>query len=136
METPEAVWRLPEDVARSRTRLNQPMRAMVGLVELVLAAATVLLGVWCWHHASIGFVYPIGSGQPPLSSTRLLGNWAGAAVGLCTVAGLLVLDALRQFLLAARARHRRKDARLLAALREAEASERALDAHGTNPVTG
>ncbi len=37
-------------------------------------------------------------------STRYHGNWIGTAVGCVTVAAILLLDAVRQLLLAARTR--------------------------------
>lgn len=131
-----AVWQLPEEVAQQQQRLNRPVRALVAAAELMLAAAGVLLGVWCWHHGMVQFDYPFADGRPPLTSSRLLGNWAGAGIGMCSLAALLVLDALRQLLLASRARQRRKDAKLLAALRAAEAEERALKTQGTEPAIG
>jgi hypothetical protein len=47
-----------------------------------------------------------------LQSTRYLGYWAAAAIVLGAVAGVLVLDALRQLVLAVRirARHNSKHA--------------------------
>ena len=86
--------------------LHQPWRGLVALGELVLAAAAVLAGVLCWHRGFGSIVTPIGGGRPPLVSTVLYGNWAAGAIGLCVLGAFLVLDAVRQLLLAVRTRRR------------------------------
>ncbi|MGH3438533.1 MAG: hypothetical protein ACRDRN_18945 [Sciscionella sp.] len=106
-----------------RPQLRKPVRAIVAVLELLLATAAVLVAILLWHHGTVRIVYPIKPGQS-LVSTRLLGNYAAGAIGLCTLAGLLLLDALRQEVLAMHARRRRKEGRELAAWQEVEAAER------------
>ncbi|MEV0676574.1 hypothetical protein AB0I60_08620 [Actinosynnema sp. NPDC050436] len=85
--------------------LHQPVRAAVAAGELVLAVALVLLAAWCWNRGVLRSAYPVED-HAPLESTRYLGNWIASAVGLGTAAGVLVLDAVRQVLLAVRTRGR------------------------------
>jgi hypothetical protein len=85
--------------------LNQPWRALVALGEVLLAAVAVVVGVLCWHRGFTQIVTPV-PGQRPLVSSVLYGNWAAAAIGLVVLAGLLVLDAIRQTVLALRTRQR------------------------------
>ena len=88
--------------------LNQPWRGWLALGEVVLAAVAVLVGIWCWHRGITPIVTPTGNGTPPLVSIVFYGNWMSAAIGLCAVAALLVLDALREVALAVRTRRRRR----------------------------
>lgn len=87
--------------------LNQPWRGWLALGEVVLAAVAVLVGIWCWHRGIVPIVTPTDNGTPPLVSIVFYGNWMSGAIGLCTVAALLVLDALREIVLAMRTRRRR-----------------------------
>ena len=89
------------------TALNQPWRGWLALGEVVLAAVAVLVGIWCWHRGIVPIVTPAGNGAPPLVSIVFYGNWMSGAIGLCTVAALLVLDALRETVLAVRTRRGR-----------------------------
>ncbi|MEU4802261.1 hypothetical protein [Actinosynnema sp. NPDC023587] len=85
--------------------LHQPLRAAVAVGEVVLAVALVLLAAWCWNRGVLRSGYTAAD-HAPVESTRYLGNWLGGAIGLGTVAGVLVLDAIRQTLLAVRTRGR------------------------------
>lgn len=87
--------------------LNQPWRAWLALGEVVLAAVAVLVGIWCWHRGIVPIVTPTQKGTQPLVSMVFYGNWMSGAIGLCTVAALLVLDAIRETALAVRTRRRR-----------------------------
>jgi hypothetical protein len=87
--------------------LNQPWRGWLALGEVVLAAVAVLVGIWCWHRGIVPIVTPTDNGTPPLVSIVFYGNWMSGAIGLCTVAALLVLDALREVVLAVRTRRGR-----------------------------
>jgi hypothetical protein len=87
--------------------LNQPWRGWLAFGEVVLAAVAVVVGIWCWHRGIVQIVTPTGNGTPPLVSIVFYGNWMSGAIGLCTLAALLVLDALRQVVLALRTRRRR-----------------------------
>ena len=83
-------------------RLNQPWRAVVAGLEVVVAAVLVIVAVWCWRSGSTNVVIPKTGDHPDLVSTLYFGNWLAAAIGLATLAGLLVLNALRQLVLAIR----------------------------------
>jgi hypothetical protein len=98
--------RMVEQSTPDRPGLNQPWRGLVAAGEVVLAVVGVVFAVVCWHHGVTTMVTPLGNGQPPLVSTIFLGNWMAAGIGLVVVAAFLVLDALRQVLLAVRTRRR------------------------------
>ena len=89
-----------------RGGLNKPWRAAVAVLELVGAAAAIWGAYWCWPRGVVTFTLVLDDGSR-LVSTRYFGNWMAAAFGLGTVAALLLLDALRQVLLAVRTRPRR-----------------------------
>ena len=86
--------------ANGPVRLNQPWRAFVAVGEIVVAVAAVIVGIACWRHGVTTLITPLGNGQPPLRSTIFYGNWMASGIGLVTVAALLVLDAIREVLLA------------------------------------
>ncbi len=86
-------------------RLNQPVRAVVAAVEVLAAAALVWLAFWLWPHG-IATITDRASDGAVLVSSRYFGNWAAGAIGAGTVAALLVLDAIREVVLALRARPR------------------------------
>lgn len=83
--------------------LNQPWRAVVALVEVLLAGLAFWGASRCWPNAFATITTVLEDGRE-LVSTRMFGNWASAAIGLGTVAALLTLDALRQVILAVRVR--------------------------------
>ncbi|HYQ65677.1 MAG TPA: hypothetical protein VET29_20565 [Actinophytocola sp.] len=88
-------------------RLHKPVRAFVAAGELVVAAVAVWFAfdVWPLGVAKIVEHYP---NDITLESTRWVGSWMALAILLGTVAALLVVDALRQAILAVRARPRRE----------------------------
>ncbi|WP_018684845.1 hypothetical protein [Actinokineospora enzanensis] len=85
--------------------LNQPRRAVIAAVELVLAGLLVWLAVWLYGRG----VVPLSRipERPDLDFENYLGNWIGSAVAAGTVAALVLLDAGRQLALAVRTRSRR-----------------------------
>ena len=87
-------------------RLNKPWRAFVALGELVAAAVALWFAFDVWPRGVAKIVENYGDGIV-LESTRWVGSWIALAVVLGTVAALLVLDAVRQVLLAVRARPKR-----------------------------
>lgn len=103
--------------------LNRPVRWVIAAVETLVAAAAVLSGIWLWHAGIVGISYPVGD-DTMLDSTRLLGDHAGGAIALVTVAGLLMIDAVRQAALASHASHRRKEQRELAEWQRIESEAR------------
>lgn len=91
-------------------RVNQPWRAVIAAVEVVVAVLLVVAAVWSWNHALIAIEVPeLPPSAPPVS--RMMGDWIALAVLAVTVAGLLVLDAVRQSVLAWRVRPRREEAK-------------------------
>ena len=86
--------------------LHKPWRALVAVGELLVAAVAVWFAFDLWPRgvATIVERYPNGV---VLESTRWEGSWMSLAILLGTAAALLVVDAVRQVLLAARARPRR-----------------------------
>ncbi len=86
--------------------LHKPWRALVALAEVVVAAVCVFFAFQVWPNgiANITERYPNGL---VLESTRWVGSWMSFAILLGTVAALLVLDAVRQVILAVRARPKR-----------------------------
>jgi hypothetical protein len=93
------------DASRGTPALHQPKRALIAVGEVVLVVLLVPAAAWCWNRGVLHYSYPIPD-HPPLESTRFKGNWIGASVGLITIAGVLLLDALRQTALAVRTRGR------------------------------
>ncbi len=86
--------------------MHRPVRAVVALAELLAAGAAVWAAFWAWPRGFSTITTVIAEGTV-LESQRIYGNWLAAAIGFGTVAALLVLDAVRQVLLAVRARPRR-----------------------------
>jgi hypothetical protein len=84
-------------------RLHMPWRALVALGELAVAAVAVWFAFDVWPRGIAKIVENYGNGIV-LESTRWSGSWMSLAIVLGTVAGVLVLDAVRQVLLAVRAR--------------------------------
>ena len=86
--------------------LHKPWRALVALAELAVAAVCVWFAFQVWPNgiATITERYP---NDLVLESTRWVGSWMSLAILLGTVAALLVLDSVRQLVLAVRARPKR-----------------------------
>ena len=93
----------PEAPPVERRGLNQPWRGLVALAELIVAGLVLWAAFWCWSKADTTITLVLGDGTE-LRSTRSVGHWMAAAIALGTVSGVLVLDALRQVVLAVRAR--------------------------------
>jgi hypothetical protein len=96
----------PPEEPGTRARLHKPWRTLVAVVEVVLA---VLAG-WgvyvCWHGATATVVTRTDDGAV-LESHRYFGGLLAAAIGLGTLAAILLVDAVRQLSLAVRARSRK-----------------------------
>ena len=104
---PDADTKLNEDSSQQGNaggRLHQPWRGWVALAEVVVASLLVVLAVWAWERGSVRIVLPAPNGATD-TVTRLLGNWLASAIAAAAVAGFLVLDAIRQTVLAWRVRH-------------------------------
>jgi hypothetical protein len=86
--------------------LHRPVRALVALAELIGAGALVWAAFALWDRGVDPVVLVLDDGTR-LEAVRYQGGWLALAVVLGTVAALLVLDAVRQVVLALRARPRR-----------------------------
>ncbi len=87
-------------------RLNQPWRAGIAGVECVLAVALVLFAVWSWSAGQVPIALPGPDGVEVV--TRFIGSWLALSVAACVAASLLVLDAIRQLVLAVKVGSRRR----------------------------
>lgn len=90
-----------------QNRLNQPWRALVAVVELVLAGLAVWLAFRLWADAVTVIPMPDGDGGH-VDLTHHDGGLVAGAIALGLAAALLVVDAVRQLLLALRVRPRRR----------------------------
>lgn len=86
--------------------LHRPARAVVALVELIVAGFAVWGAFWAWPRGFATITTVVADGTA-LDSQRVLGNWLAFAIAFGTAAALLVVDASRQVLLATRVRPRR-----------------------------
>jgi hypothetical protein len=86
-----------------RAKLNQPKRALVAAAELLVAAALIWLAFWLWPNGMATITTVLEDGRT-LVSHRYYGHWMSLSILSGTVAGVLVVDAIRQLTLAARAR--------------------------------
>ncbi|MQA08293.1 MAG: hypothetical protein GEU98_07015 [Pseudonocardiaceae bacterium] len=104
---PERVEPVSEPRHGDHGTLNQPWRAVVALIELVVAALAIWGALWAWSNGVVTSTMR-GTGGVEPQFTRYYGNWVAVAVGFGLLAGFLVLDAVRQLARAARARAKRQ----------------------------
>ncbi|WP_020662933.1 hypothetical protein [Amycolatopsis benzoatilytica] len=97
----------PPEETLPRTKLNQPWRAFVALGEVVVAALALWVAFVLWDAGVVTVVTKALDGAE-LVSHRYFGGHLAGALGLGTLSAVLVVDAIRQLLLAVRARHRKK----------------------------
>lgn len=102
-EHPDAA---PEQ-SESTSRLHRPRRALVALVELVLAGLAIWAAFVLWADGISVIPTPDGQGGH-VDLTHYHGDLLAAAIAVGLVAALLVVDAVRQLLLALRTRPVRK----------------------------
>ncbi len=96
----------PPDEPGPHARLHKPWRALVAVVEVVLAVLAGWAAYACWH-SSVATVVTRTDDGAVLESHRYFGGLLAGAIGLGTVAALLLVDAVRQLTLAVRARSSR-----------------------------
>lgn len=87
--------------------LNSPWRALVALAELLGAGFAVWAAFALWDKGVTPVVLVLDDGTR-LEAVRNHGGWQALAILLGAVAAMLVLDALRQVVLAVRTRPRSK----------------------------
>lgn len=86
-------------------RLHQPWRGLVAAAEVV-AAALALWGAFAlWGPGVRTLTMTLANGVV-LVSTRYVGSWMAASIALGAIAVLLLVDAVREVLLAMRVRRR------------------------------
>jgi hypothetical protein len=87
----------------SGTAAHRPWRAIVAAAEVLVAALLVFAAQSLWSRGitSIQLLAPDGTTDVV---TRLVGSWLTAAIGAGTLAGLLLVDAIRQVLAVRRGR--------------------------------
>lgn len=99
---PDAGPTLSEDAITADPRtagVNTPWRAALAVAELLVAVLLAVGTRWAWGHVTVPIRLPDSYGISD-TVTRLMGSWVVVAVALATVAGLLVVDAVRQTVLA------------------------------------
>ncbi|MGI5504289.1 hypothetical protein [Lentzea sp. CA-135723] len=100
---PDTVVAEPAQAPPAEPGLHQPKRGLIAAGEIVAVVLLVILAIWCWNRGVVRLEYPI-DGRDPLISTRYHGNWLGTSIAAATLAVVLVLDAVRQIMLAVRTR--------------------------------
>lgn len=103
--TGRELW--PPEEPEAPARLNEPWRAFVALGEVVVAALLLWAAFALWHAGVVTVVTTAGDGAR-LASQRVFGGPIAGALGVGMVAAVVVVDAVRQLLLAVRARRRKK----------------------------
>jgi hypothetical protein len=89
--------------------LHRPRRAFVALAEVVVAGVVLWLMFLLWDAGSATLTTTLTDGTQ-LVSTRNFGGRIAGAIGLGVVAALLLVDAVRQLLLATRPRRKKSGA--------------------------
>ncbi|MGQ0839270.1 hypothetical protein [Actinokineospora sp.] len=97
-ETSNLTWPVPT------AGLNQPWRLALAVGEVLAAVLLGWLAVWLWSEGTV--LVAAVDGRPELVFERYLGNWIAGAIGVATLAVLLLFDAPRQAVLGVRTRSR------------------------------
>ncbi|TCP53111.1 hypothetical protein EV191_105174 [Tamaricihabitans halophyticus] len=100
--------------SRSGGSLHQPWRAFVALGELVVVGLLIWAAIWAWRNGVRVSVLEqqLPDGRVVTNEfTRYYGNWIASAIGIGGLAGLFLLDAVRQLVLALRTRSKRPSSR-------------------------
>ena len=92
------------------TPLHRPRRAFVALAEAVVCGVAIWFAFVLWDASSVTLTTTLADGTQ-LMSTRDFGAQIAGAIGLGVLAVLLLVDAVRQLLLATRVRHKKPKSR-------------------------
>ena len=87
------------DAPEPRGGLAQPWRAAVAAGEVLLVVALLAAAWWCWQRAQAVVDVPGATGLP-MTSTRWSGSWVALAIAAPALGGVLLVDAVRQLVLA------------------------------------
>ncbi|MTD56733.1 hypothetical protein [Amycolatopsis pithecellobii] len=91
----------------TQPKLHRPWRSWVAVAEVLLAGVAIWLAFPVWDLGVKTLTVQLSDGAV-LTSTRYIGSWMAGAIGLGLLSALLLVDAVRELLLAVRARHRPK----------------------------
>jgi fucose 4-O-acetylase-like acetyltransferase len=97
-----------DEVARPESRqarLHRPWRALIAVAEVALAAVASWGAVICWQLGVRTLTVTLSDGTV-LTSTRYLGSWLTGSLALGMLAAILLMDAVREVVLAIRAKPR------------------------------
>jgi hypothetical protein len=87
-------------------KLHRPWRSLVAVIEVVVAGLAVWAAFPVWQHGVRTLTQTLSDGTV-LVSTRFVGSWMAGAIGLAMVAAILLIDAVREVVLAGRVGARR-----------------------------
>ena len=96
----EPAW--PETDEHSEGSVNRPGRALVALLELLLAVGAGWATTWAWSSVVTEVTMQAADGTE-LTSRIYSGPWVAATVGFGLLAALLLVDLVRELSLALRA---------------------------------
>lgn len=81
---------LPRSWHGESVRSRRWARILVAVTEALAVIVLAWLAWWCWHR---GVIVTMRNG---VALRRIEGRWWAATTGVATLAGILVVDALRQ----------------------------------------
>jgi hypothetical protein len=84
-------------------KLHRPWRSLVAAIEVVVAGLAVWAAFPVWQHGVRTLTQVLSDGTV-LVSTRYVGSWMAGAIGLAMVAAILLVDVVRELVLAGRVR--------------------------------
>src|SRR5262249_41181659 len=102
---PDEVRVSREEQAEAPAALHRPWRLVAAGCELVVAAVAVWFAIRFWG-LGVRTLTLTFSGGIQLISTRFVGSWMAGGIALGMVAGILLVDAVREVLLGIAFSHR------------------------------